>query len=231
MRLLAKIDTKSEYVIKGVQLEGVQKIGKINDILNFLTTKNIREFCITDTLASLYMRNNLISIISEATSEFRYPICAGGGIKSIDDAVALIEAGSDRVVINSHAQTNPAIIDTLTNKLGFSCVVSHIDVRKLDGEFHIFTHCGREMSTYKLIDWLHFLEIHKVGELLVTSIDRDGTMKGVDWELIEYLERNSSTPYIYSGGLENIAKLDDFNTLNAMSGLAVMTCMIQTETF
>ena len=157
MRILAKVDTKSEFVIKGVQLEGVEKVGHIDAVLHQLVRLGVTEFILSDTMASLYMRNSLISVISRHTKDFRYPICAGGGIQSVSDATDLIKAGADRISINTHALENRLIIESLTNALGISCVVSQIDVRKINNEFRLFTHAGRELSSFNLKSWLNFL--------------------------------------------------------------------------
>ena len=121
--------------------------------------------------------------------DFRYPICAGGGIQSVSDATNLIQAGADRISINTYALENHSIIGSLTKALGISCVVSQIDVRKIDKEFRLFTHAGRELSQYTLKSWLNFLSENNVGEIIVTSIDRDGTCRSIDWDLVNFMER------------------------------------------
>ena len=166
MRILAKVDTKSEFVIKGVQLEGVEKVGHIDTILHELVGSGVSEFILSDTMASLYMRNSLISVIGRHTKDFRYPICAGGGIQSVSDATNLIKAGADRISINTYALENRSIIGSLTKALGISCVVSQIDVRKINNEFRLFTHAGRELQ-YTLKSWLNFLSENNVGEIIV----------------------------------------------------------------
>ena len=226
MRLLAKLDTKSNFVIKGVQLEGVQKLAPIGQVLHRLSLVGVQEFCLTDTMASLYSRNSLAPVIQDHTSDFRYPICAGGGIKSLDDAKSLILAGADRISVNTHALENPSFIGVLTEYLGNSCVVSQMDVRKIDGAFYLFSHAGRERSSYSISKWLEFLYTRPVGEILVTSIDRDGTRKGVDWELIELLEKESPIPYIYSGGLKSVDELNSLSDLKMISGVAALSCFI-----
>ena len=167
MRILAKVDTKSEFVIKGVQLEGVEKVGHIDAVLHELVKLGINEFILSDTMASLYMRNSLISVIGRHTKDFRYPICAGGGIKSVSDGTDLIKAGADRITVNTHALENNSIIGSLTKALGVSCVVSQIDVRKINDEFRLFTHAGREISEYSLKSWLNFL---RVKSLILLSV-------------------------------------------------------------
>ena len=226
MRILAKVDTKSDFVIKGVQLEGVEKIGHIDAMLNKLVRLGVKEFILSDTMASLYMRNSLVSIISRHTKDFRYPICAGGGIQSVSDATHLINAGADRISINTYALQNHSIIELLTKALGISCVVSQIDVRKINNEFRLFTHAGRELSKYDLKSWLDFLSQNYVGEIMVTSIDRDGTRRGVDWDLVNFMERESPLPYIYSGGLADLAEVKSLEGLKKMSGIAAMKLFI-----
>lgn len=226
MRILAKVDTKSEFVIKGVQLEGVEKVGHIDAVLNDLVGLGVKEFILSDTMASLYMRNSLISVISRHTKDFRYPICAGGGVQSVSDAADLIKAGADRVSINTFALQNNSIISSLTNALGISCVVSQIDVRKIDNDFRLLTHAGREISNYNLKSWLDFLDENNVGEIMVTSVDRDGTGRGLDWELLEFMESESPLPYIYSGGLMGQSELKSLKGLKKISGIAAMKFFI-----
>jgi cyclase len=226
MRILAKVDTKSEFVIKGVQLEGVEKVGHIDFILHELVRLGVSEFILSDTMASLYMRNSLISVIGRHTKDFRYPICAGGGIQSVSDATDLIKAGADRISINTYALENRSIIGSLTKALGISCVVSQIDVRKINNEFRLFSHAGRELSEYDLKSWLNFLSENYVGEIVVTSIDRDGTGRGIDWDLINFMESESPLPYVYSGGLADMGELKSLEGLNKMSGIAAMKLFI-----
>ncbi|MBU92413.1 MAG: hypothetical protein CML88_02650 [Rhodobiaceae bacterium] len=226
MRILAKVDTKSEFVIKGVQLEGVEKVGHIDTILHELVGSGVSEFILSDTMASLYMRNSLISVIGRHTKDFRYPICAGGGIQSVSDATNLIKAGADRISINTYALENRSIIGSLTKALGISCVVSQIDVRKINNEFRLFTHAGRELSEYDLKSWLNFLGENYVGEIVVTSIDRDGTGRGIDWDLINFMEIESPLPYVYAGGLADMAEVRSLEGLKKMSGIAAMKLFI-----
>ena len=226
MRILAQVDTKSEFVIKGVQLEGVEKVGHIDTILHELVGSGVSEFILSDTMASLYMRNSLISVIGRHTKDFRYPICAGGGIQSVSDATNLIKAGADRISINTYALENRSIIGSLTKALGISCVVSQIDVRKINNEFRLFTHAGRELSEYDLKSWLNFLGENYVGEIVVTSIDRDGTGRGIDWDLINFMEIESPLPYVYAGGLADMAEVRSLEGLKKMSGIAAMKLFI-----
>ena len=226
MIILAKVDTKSEFVIKGVQLEGVEKVGHIDIVLHELVKLGVHEFILSDTMASLYMRNSLISVIGRHTKDFRYPICAGGGIQSVSDATNLIQAGADRISINTYALENHSIIGSLTKALGISCVVSQIDVRKIDKEFRLFTHAGRELSQYTLKSWLNFLSENNVGEIIVTSIDRDGTCRGIDWDLVNFMELESPLPYVYSGGLVDMTELKSLKGLKKMSGIAAMKLFI-----
>jgi len=226
MRILAKVDTKSEFVIKGVQLEGVEKVGHIDAVLHELVRLGVNEFILSDTMASLYMRNSLISVIGRHTKDFRYPICAGGGIQSVSDATDLIKAGADRISINTFALEDDSMIESLTSALGISCVVSQIDVRKINDEYRLFTHAGRELSEYNLKTWLNFLSKNYVGEIIVTSIDRDGTNRGIDWDLVNFMEGESPLPYIYSGGLVDMAELKSLEGLKKMSGIAAMKFFI-----
>ena len=204
----------------------MEKVGHIDAVLHQLVRLGVTEFILSDTMASLYMRNSLISVISRHTKDFRYPICAGGGIQSVSDATDLIKAGADRISINTHALENRLIIESLTNALGISCVVSQIDVRKINNEFRLFTHAGRELSSFNLKSWLNFLNENNVGEIFITSIDRDGTSRGIDWDLINFMESESPLPYIYSGGLVSLEELKNLKGLRKMSGIAAMKLFI-----
>ena len=201
-------------------------MGHIDTILHELVGSGVSEFILSDTMASLYMRNSLISVIGRHTKDFRYPICAGGGIQSVSDATDLIKAGADRISINTYALENRSIIGSLTKALGISCVVSQIDVRKINNEFRLFTHAGRELSEYDLKSWLNFLGENYVGEIVVTSIDRDGTGRGIDWDLINFMEIESPLPYVYSGGLEDHGRSKKSRRLKKMSGIAAMKLFI-----
>ena len=138
----------------------------------------------------------------------------------------MIKAGADRISINTFAVEDHSIIESLTSALGISCVVSQVDVRKINDEFRLFTHAGRELSEYNLQSWLNFLSKNYVGEIIVTSIDRDGTSKGIDWDLVNFMEQESPLPYIYSGGLVDMEELKSLEGLKKISGIAAMKLFI-----
>lgn len=205
MRIIARLDIKNNYVIKGINLEGLRKIGNPKIIIEKYYKEGIDEIVIIDSVASLYGRNNLFSLIKQITKEVFVPITLGGGIKSLKDIEKALNSGADKVAINSAAFERPKLIKEASNRFGASTIVSSIEAKKIDtSRWEPYKYCGRERSNIDLTDWVKQVQEMGCGEILLTSVDHEGTELGFDIELIENVKKIIYRPLIISGGCGSI---------------------------
>ncbi len=211
MRVIGRIDIKNNHVIKGINLEGLRKIGNPEKIIHSYYNQKIDELLIIDSVASLYGRNNLFDFIKSITKDIFVPITLGGGIRSLKDIENALKSGADKVSINSKALENPNFLKDASNNFGESTIVSNIEAKKIkENHWEPYKFCGRERTNLKLEDWLRQIQSLGCGEILLTSIDFEGTEKGFDLELIEFTHDKISKPLIVSGGC---GKIDDIKII------------------
>ncbi len=214
IRLIARLDVKDQYVVKGIQFEGLRKIGHPNQLSLKYYEDGIDEIIYIDTVASLYERNNLNYIVKETTNDIFIPMCVGGGLRTVDDVRNTLIAGADKVAINTGALRNPKLITKIADAFGSQCVVLSVQAKKKkDGIYEAYYDNGREHSGKNVIDWIKEAVEYGVGEIFLTSVDKDGTMSGMDFELIQKVCNSVNIPVIVSGGT---ASVDDiFGAVNA----------------
>mgnify|MGYP005624777073 CR=1 FL=1 len=201
IRLIARLDIKSENVIKGVAFEGLRVIGSPKDLALEYTKQGADELLYIDTVASLYGRNNLTHILKDMSKAIDIPITAGGGITSLKDIDKLLRAGADKVAINTHAVKNPDFIVKAVEKYGSQWIVASIVVKKSKNEtWKVWTDNAREVTNIDALDWITKVQELGVGEILLTSIDNDGTLKGLDFDLISNVSQYINVPLIVGGG-------------------------------
>ncbi len=202
VRVVGRLDIKNENLIKGIHLEGLRVIGQPNNFAKKYYKQGIDELIYIDIVASLYGRSKLTELVSKAVSEIFVPLTVGGGIASINDVDDLLRAGADKVAINTGAVRNPELITAISEKYGRQCMVLSIEAkRKQSGlGWEVYIESGREKTGLDVIEWLREGISRGAGEVLITSIDNDGTRKGFDIELIRAVSSNSSVPVIASGG-------------------------------
>ena len=210
MRIIARLDIKNEFVIKGINLEGLRKIGDPVNIAQNYYKQGIDEIILIDSVASLYERNNLFNIIEKITESIFIPITLGGGIRSIKDIDRALKAGADKVAINSYATENPEFIRKAVNIFGSSTIMSYIEAKNIsDGNWEIYKNYGREKTGYNLLDWIKKVQDLGCGEILLTSIDHEGTQSGFDLNLIESIYKDINVPLIISGGCGSIEHIKE----------------------
>jgi cyclase len=202
-RIISRLDIKNRRVVKGVMMEGVQDVGDPIELCQRYFNQGADEIILLDTLASLYQRIELPGIISELVKDIFIPICAGGGINSCQSAENLFHAGADKVCINTSAIENPRLLVELSKEFGAQSIVLQVDARYIKGKWRIFSNSGRDMSIVELPSWLKIAQEAGVGELLITSIEKDGTGRGPDFPLIEIVKKYANIPIIYGGGISN----------------------------
>ncbi|MBU1148321.1 MAG: imidazole glycerol phosphate synthase subunit HisF [Candidatus Omnitrophica bacterium] len=209
-RIIARIDVKNEYVIKGIHLEGLRKIGDPNKLAIKYYEEGIDEIIFMDAVASLYDRNNLFHIIEKACKDVFIPITIGGGIRNIRDIEAALKSGADKVAINTQAIRNPTLIREASKMFGSQCIIGSVEAKKRYESWEAYIDNGRQQTDIDVITWIKQLQDLGVGEIFLTSVDKEGTKRGFDTELIKKATNAVSVPVIASGGagkLEHITEL------------------------
>ncbi len=203
-RLIARLDVKGPNLIKGVHLEGLRKIGDPQKYAELYYGAGADEIIYIDVVASLYGRNNLSHILERTAENVFVPITAGGGIRSVEDVKHLLRCGADKVAINTAAVKNPYLISEIASAFGSQCVVLSVEVTKLpSGMWGVYTDNGRERTSYEVLEWVKKAVDLGAGEVLLTSIDQEGTGRGFDLDLISLIRNEIPVPIIASGGMGN----------------------------
>jgi len=201
-RLIARLDVKAPNLIKGVHLEGLRKIGDPNEYARKYYQQGADEILYMDVVASLYERNSLLSIIKETTKDVFVPITVGGGLRSVHDVEMALKSGADKVAVNTAAVKKPALLQELAERFGSQCIVLSIEAKKnADGTWEAFVDNGREHTGLDVFEWAVKAEGLGIGEILLTSVDMEGTKKGFDVELVRKMTQTVSVPVIASGGM------------------------------
>jgi cyclase len=202
VRLIARLDIKGSNLIKGVHLEGLRVIGKPSDFAHRYYKQGADELIYIDSVASLYGRNHLGELVEDSVKDIFIPLTVGGGIRSVEDATSLLRSGADKVAINTAAVKNPNLISDISRKFGSQCMVISIQAKQVDeGKWEVFTDNGREKTGLDVVIWAKKAVELGAGEILLTSIDKEGTRKGFDVELVKSVTDVTSVPVIASGGM------------------------------
>tara|TARA_A100001011_G_scaffold400727_1_gene518008 strand:+ start:2507 stop:3265 length:759 start_codon:yes stop_codon:yes gene_type:complete len=200
-RLIVRLDIKGNNLIKGLRFEGLRVIGSAKEFAKKYYDQGIDEIIYVDSVASLYGRNSLTEIIDFSTENIFVPVTVGGGIKSLDDVQKVLRAGADKIAINTAAIENKNLIKTISEKIGSQSLTISIQAKKRGkNNWEAFKICGREPTGIDVIDWVKELNKLGAGEILLTSIDQDGTELGLDRNLIKLVTENTNLPVIASGG-------------------------------
>ena len=201
-RLIARLDIKGPNLIKGIHLEGLRVIGQPNEYAKLYYEQGADELIYIDCVASLYGRNSLGEIVQSAAQDVFIPMTVGGGIRSIDDATHLLRCGADKVAINTAAVANPSLITDIARRFGSQCMVLSIEAKRLGPDrWEVFTDNGREDTGLDVIEWVKRGVALGAGEVLLTSVDQEGTRKGFDISLVRAVTSEVSVPIIASGGM------------------------------
>ena len=221
-RVIARLDIKNGNLIKTIQLEGLRKLGDPQEFANRYYKADIDEIIIIDMVASLYGRNNSFSIVEEIVKECFVPVTIGGGIRSLADAETAFRVGADKIAINTAAFKNLEFMEVLVENFGSQAIIGSIQAKKNNhGGWSAFSEAGRTKQEDHLISWIKKLEAVGVGELLVTSIDKEGTKKGFDLELMKLVSSRVDIPVIASGGCGSISHIKEVVSLESNDGIAI----------
>jgi cyclase len=212
-RTIARLDIKGANLIKGISFEGLRVIGSPVEYAEKYYREGIDELIYIDTVATLYGRNNLLEFVKKVGEKVFIPITVVGGIRSVEDAKNFLNAGADKVGINTAAVNNPKILREISSKFGNQCVVLVIDAKKVGtNNWEVFTENGREKTNKNVIEWAEEANKIGIGEIFLTSIDFDGTLKGLDIDLIKNLKKVIDVPLVVSGGIGNMRHIDELFT-------------------
>ena len=201
-RLIARLDVKGENLIKSVQFEGLRVMGDPAEAAVRYYEGGIDEILYVDPVASLYGRNGLHDILRRTVQNVFVPITAVGGIRSVDDARTVLRSGADKVGVNTAAVQRPSLIEELAGEFGAQCIVLSIEAKaRTDGTWECFAENGREGTGREPSDWAAEAVERGAGEVLLTSVDREGTRRGFDDELVRTVRAVVDVPVIASGGM------------------------------
>ena len=217
LRIIPRLDIKGPNLIKGVRLEGLRVVGDPQEYAIKYYEAGADELVYMDIVASLYGRNNLSDIISRAAENVFIPITVGGGIRSVEDVRHILRSGADKVAINTAAVARPELISEVAHRFGSQAMVLSIEAKQVAaGKWEVYTDNGRERTGIDVLEWVQRGVGLGAGEVLLTSVDREGTRKGFDLDLIRQVSQAVSVPVIASGGM---GTTDDF-VAAAREGLA-----------
>ena len=226
IRVIARIDVKNEHAIKGIHLEGLRKVGDPNVMAKKYYDSGIDEIIFMDAVAAYYDRNNLSHIIEKACQDVFVPITVGGGIRTIEDIQCALNAGADKVAINTRAIQDPDFIEKASKIFGSQCIVASIEAKRISaGKWEAYIENGREPTGKDVVDWAKRLVKLGAGEIMLTSVDAEGTKKGFDLELSEIVSKAVSIPVIASGGAGKSEHIEELLTSTVVDAVAVASVL------
>lgn len=202
LRLIPRLDIKGANLIKGIRLEGLRVMGDPQEFALRYYEGGADELIYMDIVASLYGRNNLSDIVSRAAENVYIPITVGGGIRSVEDARHILRSGADKVAVNTAAIAKPELISEIAHRFGTQAMVLSIEAKQVaPGRWEAYTDNGRERTGIDVVEWAAKGVALGAGEILLTSVDREGTRKGFDVGLVKAVSTAVSVPVIASGGM------------------------------
>ena len=226
IRLIARLDIKNNTVVKGIHLEGLRVVGKPNDLAHKYYRDRADELLYMDAVAALYERNSLNEIIKKAAKKIFIPMTVGGGIRKLEDISQILKSGADKVAINTAAVKNPLFLKDTVKKFGSQCVVLSIEAKKIgEKKWEAYVENGRERSHKDVVKWIKQALDLGVGEILLTSIDRDGTKTGFDIELIREVAPLCKVPLIVSGGAGKVKDIISLSQAAKIDAIAVASAL------
>lgn len=221
-RIIPCLDVKDGKVVKGINFKNLKDIGSPPELAKAYEAQGADEVTFLDISASLESRGTLLDIVSETAKSLFVPLCVGGGIRTFEDMRDALNAGADKVSVNSAAVSNPGMITECAERFGRQCVIVAIDAKKVDeNKWTVWTHGGTKDTGMDVIDWAKKVEELGAGEILLTSMDADGVKTGYDIPLTAAVADAVSIPVIASGGCGSIEHIYEvFTKTNAAAALA-----------
>ena len=222
-RVISRLDIKPPNLVKGIHLEGLRKVGNPSDFATKYYSQGVDEISYQDIVASLYNRNSIKDLVSATAESVFVPISVGGGIRTVADATQLIRSGADKVSINTAAIKRPGFLRELAEVLGSQAIILGVEAKKTSGgDYLVMTDCGREHTGKSVNDWIQEACEYGVGEILLTSIDAEGTQKGFDLDLLQLVRTLTDVPIIAHGGCGKPSDASDVANVGG-DGYAIAT--------
>jgi len=225
-RILSRLDVKDGNLIKSINFEGLRKIGKISDFAQKYYKEGIDEIIYVDAVSSLYSKKFLLDILKENSKNIFIPITVGGGIKTVSDAKKILRSGGDKVAINTSAVLNPKLLQELADKFGSQSIVSYIEAKKKSGDnWEVYINNGKDKTGIDVMHWVDKVIKFGAGELLIVSIDCEGTKKGLDIDLYKKICSHSDLPIIANGGFGELNHIEDLSSVKGIDALAISSAI------
>ncbi len=226
IRIIPRLDIKGPNLVKGIHLEGLRVLGTPEEFAEYYYENGADELIYQDVVASLYERNSLHDIVRQTAKKIFIPLTVAGGLRTLDDIKEVLRAGADKVALNTAAIKNPAIIKNAASKFGSSTIVVAIEaIKGNDGQYYAYIDNGREYTGVEAVGWAKKVEALGAGEILVTSVDREGTGLGYDVNLVNQIASEVSVPVIAHGGPGKLAHIEDVITNGHADALAVASLL------
>lgn len=203
-RIIPCLDVKAGRVVKGVKFLDLQDAGDPVEVARAYDREGADELCFLDITASHEQRDIILDVVARTAEQVFMPLTVGGGVNKIEDIRNLLNAGADKVSINTGAVNRPEFVRDAAEIFGSQCIVVAIDAKRINGQWEVFTHGGRKPTGIDACQWAQRMESYGAGEILLTSMDRDGTKTGYDLELTEAVSKRIDIPVIASGGVGNL---------------------------
>ena len=225
-RIIAKIEVKDHQVVKGIRMEGLRVLGSPSYFSRKYYEEGIDEIIYHDVLASLLGRNAILNLIKETASNIHIPLTISGGIKKLKDVYDILSNGADRVALNSAVFKNPEIIKQAVKEFGSSTIINNLDIGLKNEKYYLFTENGKNLKEVNFIEWIKKIQDFGVGEFMVNTIHKDGTMEGFDLKLLEILKKIIKIPFIFGGGFgKKEHLLDLYNFSKDINGVVLSSAL------
>lgn len=225
-RIIPRLDIKGPDLVKGIHLEGLRVLGRPEDFARYYYENGADELLYMDVVASLFERNSLHDIISKTAKEIFIPLTVGGGLRTVQDIRDVLRAGADKVSLNTAAIKNPQIIREASRAFGSSTIVVAIEaIKHPDGQYFAYTDNGRQYTSVEVERWAREVEKLGAGEIVATSVDKEGTGKGFDIELTKRISTAVSIPVIAHGGCGNVADIKNVITEGKADAVSVASIL------
>ena len=222
VRIIPRLDIKGPNLIKGIHLEGLRVIGDPQVFSSRYYEGGADELLYVDVVASLYGRNSLHETIRQVADNVFVPMTVAGGIRSVDDVRQILRSGADKVAVNTAAVQRPELLREIAETFGSQCMVLSVEAKQVaSGRWEAYTDNGRERSGREVVEWVKQATSLGIGEVLLTSVDREGTRKGFDIELVQAVETATNVPVIASGGMGTIEHLEEVVRVGKADAIAM----------
>jgi cyclase len=206
-RIIPCLDVDRGRVVKGVNFVGLKDAGDPVEVARRYDEQGADELCFLDITASSDERETILHVVEDVAAQVFIPLTVGGGVRRIEDVRRLLNAGADKVSINTAAVQNPQFVAEAAGRFGSQCIVVAIDAKRADGRWEVYTHGGRRATGLDAVEWAHRMQSLGAGEILLTSMDRDGTREGFDLGLTRAIAQAVEVPVIASGGVGSLEHL------------------------